>query len=796
MKKIITLGICLLFCFGSYSVKAQACNCTRTISSSGIYNGTTMNVQPGEVICIQAGNYSLLRFVDFVGTAAQPIIFKNCGGKVTISHNQYYGALDFLGSKYFRVTGTGSSESQYGIFISGTGQNASGLSVAGLSTNCEIDHLEIQNTGFAGMLIKTDPNCDPNTWRSNFMMKEVLIHDNYVHNTGGEGLYVGSSFFNGKSITCNDQSTTVFPHLIEGLKIYNNTVENTGADGIQYSCAPQSEVYNNVVNSYGISPFEEYQNNGIQLGAGGGKCYGNKVSNGTGNGIQVTQPTDNMAVFNNLVVNSGKNSLFGDDRTTTNVNFQIVNNTFVKSGQENIKLYGNISTKSIYNNIIAEPLNNSNYISFGIGAQADEKNNLKIPSAASGLFVSQSDFHLTINSSAINAGFNVSALNITNDIENSPRPNGGQYDIGAYESTVNPPILENISNKILSANTSLLFNITATDPDGTTPSISVQSLPSFAAFTDNGNGTGTFSATPKAQNQVFNVTFIAADTSGGLCSKTIQVTVYASVPSGQQSLFRVNAGGETLATVNGDFLEDTSTNPSQFTNAAAAASIGGTSVVVTNQTGLPNQAFQNFRRDSQAGDDMRWTFPVYYDASWYKVNLYFIESVSSANRVFNIVVEGNTVASNFNIMAEAGVKIALKKSYNVYVSDGNLNIQLQRILDNPLISAIEIISLGVNNPNGRLGYQNETEKENNPMEIIIYPNPVQDILFLTINNSEKLSSQLILNLVNSQGQTIWETVIEDDDSQKSIPLKHLDAGVFELILRNSEKRWIKKVVKQ
>lgn len=794
MKRIITFTICVYF-LSNYFAYSQTCNCSRTITTSGIYNGIAMNVQPGEVICIQAGDYSLLRFINFVGTENQPIIFKNCGGRVTISHNEYYGALDFLGSKYFKVTGTGSPDFQYGIFISSTGQNASGLSVAGLSSNCEIDHLEIQNTGFAGMLIKTDPNCDSNTWRANFTMRKVFIHHNYIHNTGGEGMYVGSSFFNGKTISCDGQNMTVFPHLIEELKIYDNITENTGADGIQYSCSPQAEVYNNVVNSYGISPFEVYQNNGIQAGASGGKCYGNKITNGSGNGIIITQPTDNVSIYNNLVVNSGKNSLFGDDRTTTNINFLIANNTFIKSGQENIKLYGNTSTKSIYNNILVEPFTSGNYIAYGTSAQGDEKNNLKISTTAGAFFKSSSDFHSTINSPAINAGYDISSLNISNDLEGNLRPNGGRYDIGAYESLVNPPVLDALSNKILSAGSTLSFDISATDPDGDIPTFSILNLPSFANLMDNGNGTATFLAIPQPQNQTFEVTFVASDTSGGVSSKTIQIILYASVPTNQQSLFRINAGGETVSTANGDFMEDTSTNPSTFSNVVAAASVTGTSVLITNQTGLPNQIFQNFRRDSQSGDDMRWSFPVFYDPSWYKVNLYFIETVSSANRVFNINIEGNTVATNFNILAEAGAKNALKKTYNVYVSDANLNLQLQRQLDNPLISAIEIISLGINSPGARLNYSNQTEIEENQLEMSVYPNPAKDFLKINFRNLEKKTEKDRLLLVNNQGQTVWETNLSNNDSFLQIPINQLSGGLYEVVLNNSGKISTKKFVK-
>jgi len=260
-------------------------------------------------------------------------------------------------------------------------------------------------------------------------------------------------------------------------------------------------------------------------------------------------------------------------------------------------------------------------------------------------------------------------------------------------------------------------------------------------------------------------------------------------------LFRINAGGTALSTANGDFTIDTSNNPSPFSNVTEAASLGGTSIITTNQTDLPNQVFQTFRRDSQAGDDMRWNFPVFYDPSWYKVNLYFNETVSSANRQFNIIIEGNNVAPNFNIKAEAGVKNALKKSFNVYVSDANLNLQLQRILDNPLISAIEIISIGVNNPGARINYSTESPMEEIPLEMNIYPNPAKDFLHINQIKLENKTGINELQLVNNNGQSVWKTKLSNTDTELQIPIHQLSAGLYEVVLNNSGKIWTKKFVK-
>jgi len=74
------------------------------------------------------------------------------------------------------------------------------------------------------------------------------------------------------------------------------------------------------------------------------------------------------------------------------------------------------------------------------------------------------------------------------------------------------PVLNAIGPKSVDEGALLTFPVSASDPDGTIPALSATNLPAGASFTDNGNGTGTFSWTPNfTQAGVFNVTFAASD---------------------------------------------------------------------------------------------------------------------------------------------------------------------------------------------------------------------------------------------------------------------------------------------
>ena len=65
-------------------------------------------------------------------------------------------AIQFRESKYIHVTGTGDSNHEYGLKIIYSKSGTSGISLSSLSSDFEIDHMDISNTGFAGIIAKTD----------------------------------------------------------------------------------------------------------------------------------------------------------------------------------------------------------------------------------------------------------------------------------------------------------------------------------------------------------------------------------------------------------------------------------------------------------------------------------------------------------------------------------------------------------------------------------------------------------------------------------------------------------------
>jgi len=436
--------------------RSQPCHCDHTITAQQLsVSGTTLGVQPGDTICLMAGIRDYLSLSDFHGDSLHPVIMINCGGAVVVSNNYYMYGIKLSSSVFFRFTGSGVDSIKYGIRVMQTAPGTNGISFDNFTSNFEADHLEVANTGFAGIVSKTDPKCDLSSNRGNYTQFHTSFHDNYVHNTGGEGFYIGHSFYSGFVTTCNGVTDTLYPHEIKGLRIFNNLVENTRWDGIQVGCATEDcEIYSNIVNGYGLDGVVA-QNSGIQIGGGTtGKCYNNLVSNGTGTGIMVFG-TGNNQIFNNLVHHIGLTffpadpskrvyGIFVDDRSTVpGRSFDLINNTIARVKTDGIRFFSlQSSNNKIYNNLIVHPgslgaysADSQSYIYLLPGVDVTLKNNFRGATMQSAAFrdTLQGNYRLRAASPARDSGTDVSYAGISFDCDSLPRPYNWLFDIGAYE---------------------------------------------------------------------------------------------------------------------------------------------------------------------------------------------------------------------------------------------------------------------------------------------------------------------------------------------------------------------------
>jgi hypothetical protein len=91
---------------------------------------------------------------------------------------------------------------------------------------------------------------------------------------------------------------------------------------------------------------------------------------------------------------------------------------------------------------------------------------------------------------------------------------------------------------------------------------------------------------------------------------------------------------------------------------------------------------------------MNWEFPT-TDTGTYEVRLYFSEPYfgGSGQRIFDVVVEDQTVLNDYDIAADVGPDVGTMQSFTVQ-SDGIIDIDLvEGPANNPIISGIEIVAV-------------------------------------------------------------------------------------------------------
>ncbi|HEY9008843.1 PKD domain-containing protein [Ohtaekwangia sp.] len=546
-KIVLVVAACLVVHLAS----AQNCNCKYTVGLTETnVDGKALGINPGDVVCIQAGKRSVLRFSNFTGSATQPIIIKNCGGVVDVTNADKGYAMWFSASRYFRITGTGDAANNYGIRCAATKSGSNSFVVTDLSSDVEVDHVEVYGSGFAGMMIKTDPRCDLSANRGVFTMYNVSVHENYVHDVKGEGFYIGNSFYNGWTGNTSCSGTTLYPHDIIGCKVYKNIVRNSGAEAIQVGAASSGcEIHDNNVELFGQDPFASYQNNGIQIGLGtGGLMYNNVVKNGPGNGIIVQGKADNI-IYNNVIIGAGSIGIYCDDATTSGTlgsGFSFINNTIITPGSDGLKIAAErVSMNHFINNIIIKPGSGVYVNKTMTSVKMDEANNyysaniddVKFANAAAG------DYHLLSTSPALNKGASVSTYGVTFDFDNKARPSGGVYDIGAFEmqtvSNTTPTVSAGTDQTVTLPTSAITVSGSAADTDGSITSYT-WTKQSGPAATLTGTTTATLSASSLVDG-TYTFRLTVQDNAGATASDDVTIVVN-SAPA-------VNAGADQVITL-------------------------------------------------------------------------------------------------------------------------------------------------------------------------------------------------------------------------------------------------------
>ena len=199
-----------------------------------------------------------------------------------------------------------------------------------------------------------------------------------------------------------------------------------------------------------------------------------------------------------------------------------------------------------------------------------------------------------------------------------------------------------------------------------------------------------------AHNGVHTVTVTVSQ--ADLPSVAVEFNWTIEAPTAEPTvLYRVNAGGTSVIDASLNWSADSTALPSSYLqDIAVNPTFGLANPTLVNTTGLSDSLFNSTRyRLPTPSGDMVWSFPV--ENGEYSVKLLFAEIWNGAanigNRVFDVAIEGETVLSSFDMTATYGWNTAGIELVSTTVSDGSLDIQLSKIIQNPQINGIEIIKV-------------------------------------------------------------------------------------------------------
>jgi PKD repeat protein len=247
-------------------------------------------------------------------------------------------------------------------------------------SNCEIENAVNGSGPQQGVLITNASG--ENTDNNEFI--NCQVHDNGKSSLE-HGFYIESSY-----------------NLIQGCDVYNNAgygiqvYKGGGVNG-------QDASYNTICDSafHDNSQHGNSGNAGIGLFTGDGNVAYNDLVWNNPRGIAVGYGATNTDIYNNTVYNNTGNA--GIDITSS-------------------------STGAVVENNIAYHNGNGNYSDAGTGTTQDHNLFTKDPQFVD---AANHNFHLQSTSPAINAGITIAL--VTTDYDGVSRPQGGAYDIGAFE---------------------------------------------------------------------------------------------------------------------------------------------------------------------------------------------------------------------------------------------------------------------------------------------------------------------------------------------------------------------------
>jgi hypothetical protein len=365
------------------------------------YPAETGTCQPDDTITLPSGTTNDGLYInDLRGTSGHPIIIQNSSGAQTVLEsdladtqseaNNYGNAIWIQDSEFIKITGENGYTTanldldepdsyEFGIRLTKWGLR--GVYMNSKAQEIEICYTKIDQisvdlaspeygSGYLGVGIKEESILTNTNMSGVTALNGLVIHHNYIWQTGTEGMYLGGSgncdFTLSMTQCCDGDSDSAADKGVPswtGIEVYENRTDNTGWDGISSSCGSDTVIYGNLITNAGI---DNFPNNGqglcLSLNVGfAGNAYNNRLIGCQKQGIVwqgVSPGTTN--IFNNVISDTGlwtANSrayekVGIDDVGTGTIN--IKNNTIVNAGDMAIDMESGQTGLALNNLIVNE----------------------------------------------------------------------------------------------------------------------------------------------------------------------------------------------------------------------------------------------------------------------------------------------------------------------------------------------------------------------------------------------------------------------------------------------------------
>ena len=237
--------------------------------------------------------------------------------------------------------------------------------------------------------------------------------------------------------------------------------------------------------------------------------------------------------------------------------------------------------------------------------------------------------------------------------------NGFTYNANAA------PVLAAIGPKSVTEGQNLNFNASATDPDGTIPTLSALNVPTNATFVNNGNGTGTFNFNPTFnQAGVYNVTLIASD--GSLAdSEIVAITV---IDAGNQRPILAAIGPK-------------STNEGVNLNFITSATDADSTIPIMSAVNVPANA--TFVNNGNCTGTFNFT-PSFFQSGVYNVTFIASDGTLADSEIVAITVANVNQAPVLAPIGPKSVNYGSTLLFAVSATDGDSTIPVLTALNVPL----------------------------------------------------------------------------------------------------------------